>query len=127
MWPSLYPPVSLSKLTRKGAGALLTQPDPLGQWLRFSIRRLIHDVAHLPHVGHGDFAPAQAADEVEHRRPLRGGIHRRAHLSGKDTAQIWRAEGEVAVDDAHSGKPPQAFGQLLGRKRPEPAHAHKPD
>src|SRR5713101_1788153 len=62
MWPSLYPPVSPSKLTRKGAGALLAQPDPLGQWLRFSIRRLIHDVAHLPHVGHGDFAAAQAAN-----------------------------------------------------------------
>src|SRR5712692_3251513 len=129
-WVGTSIKVAISSSSLKTLAAdprLFSQTNPLCQGLRLAFRSLINDVGHLLHVGHGHLAPAQTTDEVEHGWPLGRRIHRRANLRGQDAAEIRRAEGEVSVDDPHGGKAPERLGQFLGRKRPEPAHAHKAD
>src|SRR5713226_6664255 len=94
--------------------ALLAHADPLRPRLRLSLRGPVDTLGHLPDGGHRDLATSEAADEAEDGRPLRGGVHRRAHLGREDPAPVRRAQREVAVDDAHRLEASQRRRQLLG-------------
>ncbi len=89
---------------------------------------LANGVFDLLHVGHGYFAPAQAADESQHRRfgPGRG-IQCVANLADQHPAKIRRAERVIAVDHSHGLEAAQRLREFFRCKRPEPAHAHKTD
>src|SRR5947209_17403261 len=96
------------------------------QRLLFSLRSLIDGVGHLFHIRHGYLAPAETADEVQHRRLLAWRrVEHVADLACQHASEIWRAERVVAIDDPNRRKPPQGLRQFFSRKRPEPAHTHK--
>src|SRR5260370_9824052 len=57
-------------------GPLLAQADPLRPRLRLSLRGQVYARGHLSYACHRHLATSEAADEAEHGRPLRPGVHR---------------------------------------------------